>query len=157
LSILVKFSLEENIKMTNQQLDIGPVWYLGFSPFDPRTSFACIRTFGIPKHFCFCSLLCNYIAVSISEILNIMRVGFLLQALLKLVADCSVVALNPSRKDAVNESPLKIALFSLAKMCSHPPCRQFLSSSELFPVIGRLRQSPESTIAQYASVIINKI
>lgn len=95
--------------------------------------------------------------VIISEILNIMRVGFLLQALLKLVADCAVVALNPTRKDAVNESPLKIALFSLAKMCSHPPCRQFLSSSELFPVIGRLRQSPESTIAQYASVIINKV
>ncbi|GMY38287.1 serine/threonine-protein kinase TIO [Fagus crenata] len=80
-----------------------------------------------------------------------------MQALLKLVADCSVVALNPSRKDAVNESPLKIALFSLAKMCSHPPCRQFLCSSELFPVIGRLRQSPESTISQYASVIISKV
>lgn len=110
-------------------------------------------------YFCFCSLLGNYITltVSISEILNIMRVGFLLQALLKLVADCAVVALNPSRKDAVNESPLKIALFSLAKMCSHPLCKQFLSSSELFPVIGRLRQSPESTIAQYASVIINKV
>ncbi|KAG6668932.1 serine/threonine-protein kinase TIO [Carya illinoinensis] len=80
-----------------------------------------------------------------------------MQALLKLVADCSVVALNPSRKDAVNESPLKIALFSLAKMCSHHPCRQFLCSSELFPVIGKLRQSPESTIAQYASVIISKV
>ncbi|XP_030974547.1 serine/threonine-protein kinase TIO isoform X3 [Quercus lobata] len=80
-----------------------------------------------------------------------------MQALLKLVADCSVVALNPSRKDAVNESPLKIALFSLAKMCSHPPCKQFLCSSELFPVIGRLRQSPESTISQYASVIISKV
>ncbi|KAA8533489.1 hypothetical protein F0562_031077 [Nyssa sinensis] len=79
-----------------------------------------------------------------------------MQALLKLVADCSVVALNPSRKDAINESPLKIALFSLAKMCVHPPCRQFLRSSELFPVIGRLRQSPESTIANYATVIISK-
>ncbi len=86
-----------------------------------------------------------------------MQVGLVLQALLKLVADCSVVALNPSRKDAVNESPLKIALFSLAEMCSHPPCRQFLCSSELFPVIGRLRQSPESTISQYASVIISKV
>lgn len=80
-----------------------------------------------------------------------------MKALLKLVADCSVVALNPSRKDAVNESPLKIALFSLAKMCPHPPCRQFLCTSELFPVIGRLRQSPEPTIAQYASVIISKV
>jgi fused-like protein len=80
-----------------------------------------------------------------------------LQALLKLVADCSAVALNPMRKDAVNESPLKIALFSLAKMCAHLPCRQFLRSSELFPVIGRLRQSPEATIANYATVIIRRV
>ncbi|KAM7463574.1 hypothetical protein LguiA_031695 [Lonicera macranthoides] len=79
-----------------------------------------------------------------------------MQALLKLVADCSLVALNPSKRDAINESPLKIALFSLAKMCAHQPCRQFLRSSDLFPVIGRLRQSPESTIANYASVIISK-
>nr|KAJ0199998.1 hypothetical protein LSAT_V11C600338920 [Lactuca sativa] len=79
-----------------------------------------------------------------------------MQALLKLVSDCSVVALNPTRRDAITESPLKIALFSLAKMCQHPPCRQFLRSSELYPVIGRLRQSPESTIANYASVIFNK-
>ncbi|KAM5557890.1 serine/threonine-protein kinase TIO [Rosa sericea] len=80
-----------------------------------------------------------------------------MQSLLKLVAECSVLALNPSRKDSAHESPLKIALFSLAKMCSHPPCRDFLRSSELFPVIGRLRQSPESTIANYASAIINKV
>ncbi|KAG8649975.1 serine/threonine-protein kinase TIO [Manihot esculenta] len=80
-----------------------------------------------------------------------------MQALLKLVADCSAMALNPSRRDAVNESPLKIALFSLAKMCAHAPCRQFLRSSELFPVIGQLRQSPESTIANYASVIMSKV
>lgn len=80
-----------------------------------------------------------------------------MKALLKLVADCSVVALSPSRRDAVNESPLKIALFSLAKMCAHLPCRQFLRSSELYPVIGRLRQSPESTIANYASVILSKV
>ncbi|GFY97320.1 kinase family with ARM repeat domain-containing protein [Actinidia rufa] len=79
-----------------------------------------------------------------------------LQALLKLVADCSVVALNPSRRDAIHESPLKIALFSLAKMCAHSPCREFLRSSDLFPVIARLRQSPESTISNYASVIMNK-
>nr|XP_043607157.1 serine/threonine-protein kinase TIO [Erigeron canadensis] len=80
-----------------------------------------------------------------------------MQALLKLVADYSVVALNPSRKDAINESPIKIALFSLAKMCAHAPCRHFLRSSDLYPVIGRLRQSPEATIANYASVIFNKI
>ncbi|CAH1443525.1 unnamed protein product [Lactuca virosa] len=79
-----------------------------------------------------------------------------MQALLKLVSDCSVVALNPTRRDAINESPLKIALFSLAKMCAHSPCRQFLPSSELYPVIGRLRQSPESSIASYASVIFNR-
>ncbi|GAA0141846.1 non-receptor serine/threonine protein kinase [Lithospermum erythrorhizon] len=80
-----------------------------------------------------------------------------MQALLKLVADCAMVALNPTRKDAVNESPIKIALFSLTKMCAHPPCRQFLRSSELFPVMRRLRQSPESTIAKYSSVIVSKV
>ncbi|KAF9614670.1 hypothetical protein IFM89_019798 [Coptis chinensis] len=80
-----------------------------------------------------------------------------MQALLKLVSDCSTVALSPSRRDAVNESPLKIALFSLAKMCAHPKCRHILSSSELFPVFGRLRQSPDSAIANYASIIISKV
>ncbi|PON97482.1 GPCR kinase [Trema orientale] len=80
-----------------------------------------------------------------------------MQALLKLVVDCSAVALNPGKKDALNESPLKIALFSLAKMCAHPPCRQFLRSSEFFPVIGRLRQSPEKEIAKYASIVISKV
>ncbi|XP_057970739.1 serine/threonine-protein kinase TIO [Malania oleifera] len=80
-----------------------------------------------------------------------------MQALLKLVADCSAVALNPNRRDAVNESPIRIALFSLAKMCAHSSCRQFLRSSELLPVIVRLRQSPEATIANYASVIGSKV
>ena len=103
---------------------------------------ACIETRDVLSHF----------ATTYKNIIS-----FMMQALIKLVADCSVLALNPSRKDSVNESPLKIALFSLAKMCAHPPCRQFLRSSELFQVIGRLRQSPESTIANYASVIINKV
>ncbi|KAJ4720994.1 Protein kinase family protein [Melia azedarach] len=80
-----------------------------------------------------------------------------MQALLELVAECSVLALNPSRTNAVNESPLKIALFSLGKMCAHPPCRRFLQSSELFLVIQRLRQSPEPTIANYASFIVSKV
>ncbi|OWM79409.1 hypothetical protein CDL15_Pgr022821 [Punica granatum] len=80
-----------------------------------------------------------------------------MQALLKLVADCSVLALDPSRKEAINESPLKIALFSLGKMCSHLPCLQFLRSSELFSVIGRLHQSQEPTIANYASIIVRKV
>ncbi|CAH9099357.1 unnamed protein product [Cuscuta epithymum] len=80
-----------------------------------------------------------------------------IQALLKLVADYSVLALNPTRKDSLHESPLKIALFSLAKMCAHPPCRQFLRSSELFPVIRQLQQSPERTIGNYAAVILKKV
>ncbi|XP_073050015.1 serine/threonine-protein kinase TIO isoform X1 [Primulina eburnea] len=79
-----------------------------------------------------------------------------MQALLKVVADCSKVALNP-RKDAINESPLKIALFSLVRMCAYPQCRQFISSSELLPLIAQLRQSPESAIANYASIIISKV
>eukprot|EP00256_Glycine_max_P068591 XP_025983186.1 serine/threonine-protein kinase TIO [Glycine max] len=79
------------------------------------------------------------------------------QSLLKLISDCAVSALNPSRNDSGNESPLKIALFSLAKMCAHPLCRQFIRSSPLFPVIGRLQQSPESSIAKYASAIISKV
>ncbi|KAF7825088.1 serine/threonine-protein kinase TIO isoform X1 [Senna tora] len=80
-----------------------------------------------------------------------------IQALLKLISDCSVIALNPSRNDSASDSPLKIALFSLARMCAHSPCRQFLRSSPLFPVVGRLQQSPESQIAKYASVIISKV
>ncbi|XP_068652801.1 serine/threonine-protein kinase TIO-like [Aristolochia californica] len=80
-----------------------------------------------------------------------------MQALLQLVSDCSVVALSPSRRDTVNESPLKVALFSLGKMCNHAPCRQFLRTSELFPVLGCLRKSPDSAIANYASLIINKV
>ncbi|XVE99200.1 hypothetical protein REPUB_Repub03eG0176600 [Reevesia pubescens] len=80
-----------------------------------------------------------------------------MQALLKLVADCSVVALNPRKKDAINESPLKIALFSLGKMCAYPHCRQFLRSSELLVVIGQLRQSPESSTAKLALAIVSKV
>ncbi|KAJ0234554.1 Serine/threonine-protein kinase TIO [Hirschfeldia incana] len=81
-----------------------------------------------------------------------------LQTLLKLVADCSATALNPSKKETAGESPLKIALFSLAKMCSnHQICRQFVKSSELYPVIARLKHSPETNIAHYASVIVAKV
>ncbi|KAF5174888.1 Serine/threonine-protein kinase TIO [Thalictrum thalictroides] len=80
-----------------------------------------------------------------------------IQALLKLVSECSTAALSPSRRETVNESPLKIALFSLGKMCAHPQCRSLLRSSEFFPIFGRLRQSPDSTVANYASVIINKV
>ncbi|XP_047308146.1 serine/threonine-protein kinase TIO [Impatiens glandulifera] len=80
-----------------------------------------------------------------------------IKALLQLVAECSGAALNPARKDAITESPIKIALFSLGKMCAHAPCREFLRSSEMFPVIGRLRQSPEPSIANYATAILSKI
>ncbi|KAK9080095.1 hypothetical protein SSX86_001770 [Deinandra increscens subsp. villosa] len=74
-----------------------------------------------------------------------------MQALLKLVADCSVIAPNPSR---MSESPLKIALFALCKMCTHAPCRQFLRASDLYPVIVTLRESGDETIAKYASAIL---
>lgn len=78
------------------------------------------------------------------------------QALLKLASDYSVVALNPSRGDAMNESPLKIVLFALRKMCDHTPCRQFISSSEFLPLFTQLKRSPNTIIAEYASVIISK-
>lgn len=74
---------------------------------------------------------------------------------MKLVAECLVVPLN--RVPGANESPLKVALISLSKMCAHSPCRQFLRSSELLPVIGQLRQSPDKEIAKYATDIANKI
>ncbi|GAB2249639.1 hypothetical protein Droror1_Dr00012998 [Drosera rotundifolia] len=80
-----------------------------------------------------------------------------LQALLKVVSECSGVALNPPKKEAVNESPLKIVLFALGKMCIHMPCRQFLRSSELFPVVAQLKQSREPTIAKYACLICDKV
>ncbi|XP_020232870.1 serine/threonine-protein kinase TIO [Cajanus cajan] len=79
------------------------------------------------------------------------------QSLLKLVSDCAVAALNPSRNDSAGESALKIALFSLTKMCARPLCKQFVRSSPLFPVIGRLQQSPESSISKYVSAIITKV
>ena len=75
----------------------------------------------------------------------------------ELISDCVVVSLSPSRNDSASESTLKIALFSLAKMCAHPLRRQFLRSSPILYVIGRLQQSPESSIAKYASIIVGKI
>ncbi|KAL6896827.1 hypothetical protein ACP4OV_007399 [Aristida adscensionis] len=78
------------------------------------------------------------------------------QALLKLVSSYSTVALSPSRRDALSESPLRIVLFALRKMCDHAMCRNFLRSSELLPVIVHLRQSPDATISEYASAIASK-
>lgn len=79
-----------------------------------------------------------------------------MQALLKMVSSYSTVALSPSRKDVLTESPLKIVLFALRKMCDHAACRLFLRSSELLPVIVHLRQSPDPAISEYASAIATK-
>jgi fused len=78
------------------------------------------------------------------------------QALLKMVGSYSTVALSPSRRDALTESPLRIVLFALRKMCDHAICRNFLRSSELLPVIVHLRQSPDPTISEYASAIASR-
>ncbi|KAL5205789.1 hypothetical protein ABZP36_033998 [Zizania latifolia] len=79
-----------------------------------------------------------------------------IQALLKMVSSYSSVALSPSRKDVLTESPLKIVLFALRKMCDHTVCRLYLRSSELLPVIVHLRQSLDPTISEYASAISSK-
>ncbi|RCV20787.1 hypothetical protein SETIT_4G085900v2 [Setaria italica] len=79
-----------------------------------------------------------------------------IQALLKMVGSYSTVALSPSRRDALTESPLRIVLFALRKMCDHAICRNFLRSSELLPVIVHLRQSPDPTISEYASAIASR-
>ncbi|GJN33488.1 hypothetical protein PR202_gb22093 [Eleusine coracana subsp. coracana] len=79
-----------------------------------------------------------------------------IQALLKMVSSFSTVALSPSRRDALTESPLRIVLFALRKMCDHVICRNFLRSSELLPVIVHLRQSPDPTISEYASAIASR-
>nr|CAB3455363.1 unnamed protein product [Digitaria exilis] len=68
----------------------------------------------------------------------------------------ALVTLSPSRRDALTESPLRIVLFALRKMCDHAICRNFLRSSELLPVIVHLRQSPDPTISEYASAIATR-
>lgn len=79
-----------------------------------------------------------------------------MQALLKLVSEYAVVALSPSRGNAANESPLRIALFALRKMSEHALCRQHIRTSQYFSVLAQLKGSPDSTIAEYASHIISK-
>ncbi|OMO90791.1 Armadillo-like helical [Corchorus capsularis] len=64
-----------------------------------------------------------------------------MQALLKLVADCSVVALKPTK---INESPLKIALLSLANMCTStmstvPPFIRVVPSDWTASAIPRIK------------------
>nr|XP_009389610.1 PREDICTED: serine/threonine-protein kinase TIO isoform X1 [Musa acuminata subsp. malaccensis]XP_009389612.1 PREDICTED: serine/threonine-protein kinase TIO isoform X1 [Musa acuminata subsp. malaccensis]XP_018677858.1 PREDICTED: serine/threonine-protein kinase TIO isoform X1 [Musa acuminata subsp. malaccensis] len=79
-----------------------------------------------------------------------------MQALLELVSNYSAKALSPSRGQTQNESPLKIVLFALRKMCDHAVCRRFLRSSELFPLLAQLKRSPDPTVAEYVSVITSK-
>lgn len=79
-----------------------------------------------------------------------------MEALLRVISDYSATASTPGRKDASNESPLKIALFSLGNMCIHAPCRQFLRSQEFFHVLMHLRKSPDPTITKYISRITSK-
>ena len=80
-----------------------------------------------------------------------------MQALLKMVGSYSTAALSPSRRDALTESPLRIVLFALRKMCDHAICRNFLRSSELLPVIVHLRQSPNLMLSEYENVIATTV
>lgn len=80
-----------------------------------------------------------------------------LQALLRLVGDSTFVPMSPNRGDVLKDSPLRIYLFALYKMCDYAICRQFLCSSEFIPQINQLRQSPDPDIAKHASGIISKV
>ncbi|XP_071695584.1 serine/threonine-protein kinase TIO-like [Rutidosis leptorrhynchoides] len=79
-----------------------------------------------------------------------------IDALLKVVSDYSVVALDPSKIDDITETPLDRTLSTLAKMCDYPPCKKFISSSNVYPTIGELRQSPIEDVANHATKIIDK-
>lgn len=71
-----------------------------------------------------------------------------------MVADC---ALDPSRIDDNNESLLYEAVYALGTMCKHQPCRKFIGSSDVYPVIGQLRESPVENVASYATLIFNRV
>ncbi|KAJ0923101.1 putative protein kinase ULK-Fused family [Helianthus annuus] len=75
-----------------------------------------------------------------------------MQAMLKLVEDWFIVDPN----HAISESPLEVALYALAKVCRHAPCRQFLRASDQYPIFEKLSQSSEEKVAEYASFILNK-
>ncbi|KAM0008015.1 putative protein kinase ULK-Fused family [Helianthus debilis subsp. tardiflorus] len=75
-----------------------------------------------------------------------------MQAMLKLVEDWFVVDPN----HAISESLLEVALYALAKVCRHAPCRQFLRASDQYPIFEKLSQSSEEKVAEYASFILNK-
>ncbi|KAM6555433.1 hypothetical protein CsatB_002452 [Cannabis sativa] len=105
--------------------------------------------------------LCNLVRHSNKLCEDIISKGAI-QAVLKLVSEysssSSAVAPRPiPGPGSLNESPLKVALIALSKMCAHSPCRQFLRSSELLPIIKQLQQSPEKEISKYASDITTKL
>ncbi|KAM0042127.1 putative protein kinase ULK-Fused family [Helianthus debilis subsp. tardiflorus] len=75
-----------------------------------------------------------------------------MQAMLKLVEDWFVVDPN----HAISESLLEVALYALAKVCRHAPCRQFLRASDQYPIFEKLSESSEEKVAEYASFILNK-
>uniref|UniRef100_A0A803MHU9 non-specific serine/threonine protein kinase n=1 Tax=Chenopodium quinoa TaxID=63459 RepID=A0A803MHU9_CHEQI len=79
-----------------------------------------------------------------------------IQALLKLVSDCSKLAWNSPSADANNESPLKNALFALKMCADYSPSRNIICLSESFQVIVQLQKSSESTMAEYARIICSK-
>ncbi|KAL6127345.1 hypothetical protein ACLB2K_075386 [Fragaria x ananassa] len=64
---------------------------------------------------------------------------------------------NKLCEDIVSKGAMQSLLKLVAVFRASSESKDFLRSSDLFPVIGRLRQSPESTIANYASAIINKV
>ncbi|XP_078429456.1 kinase family with ARM repeat domain-containing protein isoform X2 [Wolffia australiana] len=100
--------------------------------------------------------LCNLVRNSGSLCSEIISQGAI-QALLKLVNDYSACAMDPSRVNTMKESPLRLVLFALNKMCEHALCRQYVRSSEFFPVIVQLTRSADSATATYASGISVKV
>ncbi|KAL2896573.1 Serine/threonine-protein kinase TIO [Bienertia sinuspersici] len=84
---------------------------------------------------------------------DIMSEG-VIQALLKVVCECSQLVWNSQNMDATDVSPLKNALCALARMCAcYSPCRNFICKSESFQVIAQLQQLPELNVAKYARII----
>ncbi|KAK9051496.1 hypothetical protein SSX86_028123 [Deinandra increscens subsp. villosa] len=75
-----------------------------------------------------------------------------MQALLKLVEDCTLVAPNPG----MSESPLERALVALYNMCAHAPCRQFLRASDQYSLIETLSESGDEMFAKRALDILER-
>ncbi|KAF6137279.1 hypothetical protein GIB67_036316 [Kingdonia uniflora] len=100
--------------------------------------------------------LCNLVRNS-NQLCGDMITNGAMQASLKLVRDYSALALSPSKRFAVKESPLLNALTFLWRMCAYSPCQQFLLSSDLLPVICPLQQSTDSDVAKCAYSIIRRL